>query len=236
LSSRGIRRRDRLPDIRETAGPRTLMPRKENKSFYFQEIARAFFGRRGAPFVLSSRDMVTISSWEERGIPLRIVLEGIERAFENYRKRAVRGRKMSSLSFCQTEILRAYAEFRDRGVGRPEKGESREDKRKKIKVEVQRFLGSLPPEADFLGEVYREALAVLNRREASEETLERLDARAEELINKQADAADRAEVERRVRADFPGRSAEELRGICLIKLVKRWRERYRVPYLSYFYY
>jgi hypothetical protein len=212
------------------------MSRKENKSFYFQEIARAFFGLRGAPFVLSSTDMVTISSWEERGIPLRIVLEGMERAFENYRKRAVRGRKMSSLSFCQAEILKAYAEFRERGVGRAEKGESREDKRKKIKVEVEQFLKLLPAEAGFLGEVYREALAVLSRKEASEETLERLDARAEELIAKQADAADRAEVERRVRADFPGRSAEELRGICLIELVKRWRERYRVPYLSYFFY
>ena len=212
------------------------MPRRESRSFYFQEIARTFFGLRGAPFVLSSRDMVTISSWEEKGIPLRIVLEGIERAFENYRKRAVRGRKISSLSFCQTEIMRVFAEFRDRGVGRAEKGESREDKRKKIKLEVKRFLKSLPLEAAFLSEVYREALSVLSQKEASEETLERLDARAEELITRQSDTADRAEVERYVRADFPGRQAEELRGISQIELVKRWRERHRVPYLSYFYY
>jgi len=212
------------------------MPRRESRSFYFQEIARTFFGLRGAPFVLSSRDMVTISSWEEKGIPLRIVLEGIERAFENYRKRAVRGRKISSLSFCQTEIMRVFAEFRDRGVGRAEKGESREDKRKKIKLEVKRFLKSLPLEAAFLSEVYREALSVLSQKEASEETLERLDARAEELITRQSDTADRAEVERCVRADFPGRQAEELRGISQIELVKRWRERHRVPYLSYFYY
>jgi len=212
------------------------MPRRENRSFYYQEISRTFFGLRGAPFVLSSRDMVTISSWEEKGIPLRIVLEGIERAFENYRKRAVRGRKISSLSFCQTEIMRAFAEFRDRGVGRAEKGESRENKRKKIKLEVERFLKSLPLEAAFLSEVYRETLSVLSRKEASEETLERLDAKAEELITRQADAADRAEVERCVRADFPGRQAEELRGISQIELVKRWRERHRVPYLSYFYY
>jgi hypothetical protein len=212
------------------------MSRRENKSFYFQEIARTFFGLRGAPFVLSSTDMVTISSWEEKGIPLRIVLEGMERAFESYRKRALRGRKMSSLSFCQAEILRAFAEFRDRGVGRAEKGESREDKRKKIKVEVERFLKTLPPEAAFLGEVYREALAVLKRKEASEETLERLDSRAEGLIARQGDALDRAEVERRVRSDFPGCSAEELQGICLIELVKRWRKRYRIPYLSFYYY
>lgn len=211
------------------------MPRKENRSFYFQEIARVFYGLRGAPFVLSSSDMVTISSWEERGIPLRMVLEGMERAFERYRKKAVGGRKMSSLSYCEPEILKAYAEYRDRGVGRAEKGESREDKRKKIKLEVARFLKTLPLEAAFLSEVYREALSVLSRKKASEEALERLDARAEELISRQADAADRAEVERRVRASFPGGSLEELRGITQIELVKRWRERHRVPYFSYFY-
>ena len=212
------------------------MPRREHRSFYFQEIARAFFGLRGAPFVLSSRDMVAISSWEEKGIPLKIVLEGMERAFEKYRKRPNGGRKMSSLSFCEAEILRAHAESRDRGIGRAEKVESREDKRKRIRAEVQRFLKSLPQETDFLGDAYREALIVLGRKEASEETLERLDARAEELITKHADAAIRTEVETRVRADFPGRPAEEFRGIFLRELVKRWRERYRVPYLSYFYY
>lgn len=212
------------------------MPRKENRSFYFQEIARAFLSLRGAPFVLSSRDMVVISSWEEKKIPLRIVLEGIERAFERHRKRAAGGRKMSSLSFCEAEVLRAYGECRDRGIGRAEKGESREDKKDRIRTEAQRFLDSLPRETAFVGEVYREALAVLSRKKPSEETLERLDARAEELITKHADAAVRAEVEKRVQADFPGRPAEELRGILLIELVKRWRERYRVPYLSYFYY
>ncbi len=213
-----------------------LMPRKKDKSFYFQEIARVFFGLRGAPFVLSSRDMVTISSWEERGIPLRIVLEGMERAFERYRKRAAGGRKISSLSFCEPEILKASAELRDGGIGRPEKGESRGDKRKRIRAEVGKFLDSSPPQAGFLGGVYREALAVLGRRGVPEEILERLDVRVEELIVKEAEAAFLAEVERRVGADFCGRPPEELRRIAEIELVRRWRERYRVPYLSYFYY
>jgi hypothetical protein len=212
------------------------MLRGKEKSLYFQEIARTFFSLRGAPFVLSSRDMVTISSWEKMGIPLRTVLEGVERAFENYRKRTVRGRKMPSLSFCEPEVLRAFAGLRDRGVGRAEKVESREEKRKKIKAEVKRFLESLPPEASFLGGVYREALGLLSRRGASEESLERLDARAEELIAKLAEAPVRGEVERRVRADFPDRPADELQRIFLLELVKRWREKHRVPYLGYFYY
>jgi hypothetical protein len=208
----------------------------EKRSYYFQEIARAFFGRRGAPFVFSSRDMVTISSWEEKGIPLGIVLEGMERAFEKYRIRAVGGRKMPSLSFCETEILRAHAEHRDRGVGRAKKGESREDKRKRIKAAVERFLKSRPQETDFLDGVYREALAVLRRKEPSEETLERLDSEAGEMIAGHADRAVRAEVEKRVGTDYPGRSAEELRRITQLELVRQWRERYRIPYFSYFYY
>lgn len=212
------------------------MPRKKDQSFYFREIARAFFSLRGAPFVLSSRDMVTISAWEERGIPLRAVLEGMERAFEKYRKRAEEGRKISSLSFCEPEVLRVDAEFRDRGTGRLKKGESREDKRKRIRAEVKRYLKSLPPETAFLGGVYREALAVLGRRGAPEDALERLDAKAEELITREADAAFRTEVERQVGSEFHGHPPEELRRIAAIELVKRWRRRYRVPYLGYFYY
>lgn len=212
------------------------MPLKGNRSFYFQEIARVFFGLRGAPFVLSSSDMVAISSWEEMGIPLLIVLEGMERAFERYRKKAAGGREMHSLSYCGPEILKAYAEFRDRGIGESEKGESREDKRRKIKAEVQRFLSSAPPGTDFLGGVCREALSVLSRRGAPEETLERLDAKVEELIAREADPAIRAEAQSRVETDFPGRPPEELRRILNIELVKRYRRRYRVPYLSYFYY
>jgi hypothetical protein len=49
---------------------RRRMVSQAQRSRYFQEIARAFFDRRGAPFVLSSRDLVTIAAWEEQGIPL----------------------------------------------------------------------------------------------------------------------------------------------------------------------
>ena len=211
------------------------MPRKDNRSFYFQEIARAFFCLRGAPFVLSSRDAVAISSWEEKGIPLRVVLEGMERAFERHKMRAG-GRKMSSLSFCEPEILKAGVEFRDRGIGRTGPGESREDKRKRILAEVARFLGSLPQETGFLNELCREALTMLGRRGIPEDTLERLDARVDELIAGKADSAFLTEVEKKVGSEFRGRPPEELRRIASIELVKRWRERYRVPYFSYFYY
>ncbi len=212
------------------------MTSREKQSFYYQQIAQALFARRGAPFVLSSRDMVTISSWEEMEIPLGVVLEGIERAFERSRPRLPRERKASSLSFCQTEVMRAYSEFKDRKVGRAMKESPREEKRKKVQLDVQKFLESMPPDVEFLREAYREGLAALSRKNIVEDALEDLDERIAKLIFRQAGAEDRSEIEKCVRTDFPGRPEAEVREICRLQLIKRWRLKFRIPYLSLFYY
>jgi hypothetical protein len=212
------------------------MTGREKQSFYYQQIARALFARRGAPYVLSSRDMVTISSWEEMEIPLGVVLEGIERAFERSRPRLPRGRKASSLSFCQAEVMRAYSEFKDRKVGREMKESSREKKHKKVQHEIRRFLESLPPEVEFLREAYREGQAALSRKNIVEAALEDLDEKIGDLILRQAGTEERSEIEKSVRADFPGRPEAEVREICRLQLIKRRRQKYRIPYLSLFYY
>jgi hypothetical protein len=212
------------------------MKKEDKRGRYFQEIARAFFDLRGAPYVLSSRDAVTISSWEARGIPLRVVLEGIERAFENYRKRSARSRKMPSLSFCEGEVLKAFAQFRDRRVGQESGKNSREDKRKKVKAEVLSFLRNIPPEVAYLEEVYRSALKTLSPKRGAEDELETLDDRVAALLAAKADAAERAEVEKRVKAAHSGRPAQEQRQIASLELVKWLRARHRIPYLSLFYY
>lgn len=193
------------------------MSRRQKQSFYYQQIAQAFLARRGAPYVLSSQDMVTISSWEKAQVPLRVVLEGIERSFERSRPRLPRGRKMSSLSFCQTEVMKAYAEFKDRRIGRGQKVSSRDEKRKRARREVQAFLDSLTPEVEFLGEAYREALSALSRKSVEEEALERWDERVESLVLRKAGAAEQNET-------------------AALRLIKEWREKYQIPYLSLFYY
>lgn len=60
---------------------------KEAGSKYFQSIALHFFKHRGAPFFLSSKELDYIAGWEKMGIPLHVVLEGIERSFESYRRK-----------------------------------------------------------------------------------------------------------------------------------------------------
>lgn len=212
------------------------MVRQAQRSRYFQEIARAFLERRGAPFVLSSEDIVTIAAWEEQGIPLRSALEGIGRAFEKPRTKPAGRRKMMSLSYCQMEVIRAFNEHRDRRVGRQREEGLRGEKRKKVKAEVERFLRAVPAEFADLDGVFRAALKLLSQRKAREEDIERLEEKADELLLRQAAPADRADVESRVRVEFAGRPESELKRILDVYLVRFMREKYRVPHLSFFYY
>jgi hypothetical protein len=218
------------------ARKRIRMVSQAKRSRYFQEIARGFLNRRGAPFVLSSRDIVTIAAWEEQGIPLQAALDGVERAFERYKKKQGGGRKMPSLSYCQVEVVRAFDEYRGRRVGRGRKEGLREEKRRKVKTEVERFLRAVPPEIADLRELFADALKLLSRRNAREEAIEKLEEKAGELLLRQVAPADRIEMGKRVRADFSGRPDSELERILEVYLDRFMREKYRVPHLSFFYY
>ncbi len=212
------------------------MERRALRSRYFQEIAEAFFDLRGAPFVLSSKDMVAISSWEESGIPLRVVLDGIRRAFDNYQKRQTGGRKMSSLSYCNAEVLKAFSEFRERRVGRRSKEVFREEKKQKVRIEVEKFLTSPSPEVGWLKDIYGEALQALCRKTASEEALEKMEGAVEELILRNAAEVDKAEVGKRIPATYLDRPGSEARDVSRIQLIKFIRKKYKIPHLSLFYY
>jgi hypothetical protein len=210
--------------------------KQTRQSRYFQEISRAFLDLRGAPFLLSSKDIMTVSTWEETGIPLRIVLEGVRRAFEKYRLRHAGSRRIFSLSFCQAEVERAFAEFRDRGVGRERLRGSRAEKAGKARIEIERFLQAVPPEAGYLTDVFRQALTALSRRAPREEDVEKLEEKVDELILRGVSEEDREAARRQVEKEFAGRSRQEQERILGLQLVKRAREKYRIPRLSLFYY
>src|ERR687884_204513 len=48
---------------------------------YFTEIEDAFIRRRGKHLLVSPLDWSLMESWKEMGVPLHVVLRGIERAF-----------------------------------------------------------------------------------------------------------------------------------------------------------
>jgi hypothetical protein len=209
---------------------------KEAASKYFQSIALHFFKHRGAPFFLSSKELDYIARWEEMGIPLHVVLEGIERSFEIYRRKPGRKAKIQSLAFCDLQVIKAFAQDRERKVGHKKRIVERKAKRDRAKVEVKRFLGKIPPQISYLKEAYSLAQKVLSQSHFDEKELERIEDKIEELLWKNSLDEEKKSVKRGIVKDYEFKEKEEFERIFKIKLVKVLRDKYKIPYISLFYY
>ncbi len=208
----------------------------KRRSKYFQSVAIHFFKRRGAPFFLSSRDLDYIARWEEMGIPLHVVLEGIERSFETYRRKAGRKAKIQSLAFCDLQVLKAFEQDRERKVGHKKRIVERHEKRDRAKEEVERFLAKIPHQISYLKEAYSLAQKVLSQSHFDEEELERIEEKIEELLWKNSLDEEKARLKREIIKDYEFKEKEELERIFKIKLIKVLRDKHKIPYISLFYY
>jgi hypothetical protein len=89
---------------------------------YFEAIEAAFNRRRGAPHLLSPRDWALVAAWQRAGVPLRLVLQGIDNCFDAFERRAPGPRRINSLSYCRQEILtlhELYCRLHAVEAGRP---------------------------------------------------------------------------------------------------------------------
>jgi hypothetical protein len=208
--------------------------KEEAQSGYYRAIAREFLRRRGAPFLLSPRDLEVIADWEKRHIPLDIVLEGIARAFDGIRDKS-RGTRGMPLSFCENQVSRALAQHQDRHAGRRKPAAPRAGKREKARREIQAFLVNLPPEDGDLRALFEAASAVLSKPVPDEDALERIDEDVNEVLCKRAAASKRKESSPGARRRLRGRPDEET-GAARTALLKSLRVRRKIPYVSLYYY
>ena len=79
---------------------------------YFQSIEEHFVSRRGDPLFLSNADWVLIRGWREAGLPLRVVLRGIDDAMDSHAHSFSRHRKVGSLRYCGAEVEAAAERWR----------------------------------------------------------------------------------------------------------------------------
>ncbi|MGQ0541669.1 MAG: hypothetical protein ACT4O9_07455 [Blastocatellia bacterium] len=84
---------------------------------YFTEIEDTFIRRRGKNLFLSPIDWAMIEGWQERGIPLHIVLRGIESVFDAFDKNPS-PRTIKGLLYCREEIEAQYQEWLSMQVGK----------------------------------------------------------------------------------------------------------------------
>ena len=87
---------------------------------YFTEIEEYFWRKRGAQILVSPLDWAILESWQKAGIPVEVVLKGIDNAFESYgrSRRGVSGRPLKSLAYCVDAVLDAAVEAEEAKAGR----------------------------------------------------------------------------------------------------------------------
>ena len=231
---------------------------------YFTEIEETFIRRRGKNLLLSPLDWALIESWQEREIPLHIVLRGIERVFDIYDKQPNRKRSVKSLLYCKEEIEAQFAEYLESKVGASKVSSSEfqvsgsvaettsakselfstetiENHLKSIK-EVLQTAEKSTKNADLRETLQR----VLNRlteisqdyesAEKLEESLEKLDALIDETLLK-TESADqfKAETEKHLASYRSKMEAEIYQRTFDLMLIKKLREQSEIPRLSLFY-
>ena len=85
---------------------------------YFTEVEEHFARKRGKNLLIAPLDWCLVELWRDSGIPLHIVLRGIERSFESAAKR--QKSTPNTLFYCHQAILEAHEEYQKAMVGASE--------------------------------------------------------------------------------------------------------------------
>jgi len=80
---------------------------------YFTEIERFYQTKRKTWTLVTCLDWVLIENWNERGVPLEIVLKGIDRAFSRAK------RDINHLAYCVKAVEEVLTEQKELSVEKP---------------------------------------------------------------------------------------------------------------------
>jgi ElaB/YqjD/DUF883 family membrane-anchored ribosome-binding protein len=123
--------------------------------------------RRGRNLLLSPLDWSLIEAWKERGIPLHVVVRGIETVFDAADSQPARKRAIKSLMYCREEVEAQYSEWLSRQVGNEPQAEtqkpSNENQENSVSVLSSQFsVGSILSHLQQCEKVLRSKNTALN--------------------------------------------------------------------------
>ncbi|MGH9321114.1 MAG: hypothetical protein ACRD21_15685 [Vicinamibacteria bacterium] len=95
----------------------------ESEENYYAEIETYFVARRGSPLFITPGEWDLAWRWEQLGIPLSAVKEGIDRVFE----RPKANLKPRKLGYCRQTVEAAFRRFREARLGGGSAGEMGEE-------------------------------------------------------------------------------------------------------------
>jgi hypothetical protein len=235
----------------------------ENYFNYFTEIEERWLQCRGTITLLSPLDWALIESFQESGIPLEVVLRGMEAAFARQSKRASKAQKVNSLSYCTQAILSEFERFQESSVGKsapvkPPVAAGQAERQNLIEMMERTIcqLAEVPRKAREQGlalpdRAFETVLAALESLKQEAALADQIDFEQIELrlsmleakiqatlvtaLNDEVLLALRTEVTRELNHHRRGLKAEQLAMLEKKMTTKRLFERFDVPRLSLFY-
>jgi hypothetical protein len=79
---------------------------------YKDRVREYFSHKKGDGLILSPTNWIVVGKWEKMGIPLHIVIQGIDKTFENLRSGGLQQKRINYLGYCEPEILNSWKEYR----------------------------------------------------------------------------------------------------------------------------
>ena len=235
----------------------------DNYFNYFTEIEEHFQKRRGQARPLSPLDWSLIESLRDSGVPLAVVLRGVDQAFDKRSKRPRRVGQVNSLSYCTQTILEEHERHKESHVGEGNRlnqsdGAEDMDQRHLIDLldtarrELEAFLGgSAIAELPALKKVVEEVLNSLGKILLEVRKSKPLDYEALELklntfeerilaailteISEESLLEAQKEIKREISHHKRGLKAEHIAMLERKMMRKKFLESFRIPRLSLFY-
>jgi hypothetical protein len=82
---------------------------------YWEAIERYFAKKRGNALILSPKDWPLVTSWQERGIPLEVIYQGIDKAFERLeeKQKTFQRQTIRTLAYCKYDVEELWGERKE---------------------------------------------------------------------------------------------------------------------------
>ena len=205
---------------------------------YFTEIELFYQARRESFTLLSTLDWVLIENWKDQGVPLDLILKGIDRAFSRAR------RQINSLAYCAKAIDEVIEEQKETRVERPEMPQISSEETRKYLANLADQVNTVQPLfPEFASKIASLAESVreveTNRLRDAEQTLSALEEKLISILRIAADESVLVEIHKDVESELAAfRSTMTTQQLAMLEqqLSKRkLLERYNLPRLSLFY-
>jgi PAS domain-containing protein len=205
---------------------------------YFTEIENFYQTKRESFTLISSLDWVLIENWKEKGIPLEIVLKGIDRAFSHAKRR------INSLAYCVRAIDEVLNEAKETRIERPDLPEISPEETRSYLERIAGRTASLSdtfpefgPRIASITDAVR-SIDISDFREA-EQALAALEERLIAILKIASDESTMLDIRRGVEEDLaPCRATMTAEQLSMLEQ-QLWRrklmERYNLERLSLFY-